>query len=86
MLNQSDYSLVTCEQTQDRTLQCSAPVKTCTFDDQTEVTSCEDVQGELDSFYTYHAFANGVWLIMASSSSPPIGDNFHSINLGVVAH
>ncbi|KAI8402406.1 hypothetical protein FOFC_17720 [Fusarium oxysporum] len=45
--------MVTCEQTRDRRLECSAPAAQCVEDDMTRMVTCSALPGTFTGFYTY---------------------------------
>ncbi|KAH7151052.1 cytochrome P450 [Fusarium sp. MPI-SDFR-AT-0072] len=45
--------MVTCEQTRDRRLECSAPAAQCVEDDMTRMVTCSTLPGTFTGFYTY---------------------------------
>ncbi|KAH7203195.1 cytochrome P450 [Fusarium oxysporum] len=54
--------MVTCEQTRDRRLECSAPAAQCVEDDMTRMVTCSALPGTFTGFYTYSGMSEGITL------------------------
>ncbi|KAH7148077.1 hypothetical protein DER46DRAFT_580511 [Fusarium sp. MPI-SDFR-AT-0072] len=78
MLNDPEYNLVSCEQTRDRKLKCSVPVKECTVGITFE-TTCVTLPGRFNNFYTFSGRNDGIFLAMAGTTNP--GANYQAVEL-----
>ncbi|KAM0226798.1 hypothetical protein ACHAPO_012064 [Fusarium lateritium] len=78
---------LTCEQTRDRKLKCSAPAGECHLDEATDTTYCNAVPGTWDQFDVIHGrIINTPALVMVSSINPPTADDLEAIELQVVPY
>ncbi|PNP73547.1 hypothetical protein FNYG_13141 [Fusarium nygamai] len=75
-------SYVTCEQTRDRTLECSAPAGQCINDPLTGIPICSAVPGTFTAFYTYPGMTTGVGLAMGRKGNSPTTDT-QPVDLGI---
>ncbi|KAK2473230.1 hypothetical protein H9L39_15405 [Fusarium oxysporum f. sp. albedinis] len=76
-------SMVTCEQTRDRRLECSAPAAQCVEDDMTRMVTCSALPGTFTGFYTYSGMSQGITLVMGPESNGPTGTAYQSVDLGI---
>ncbi|KAG5768766.1 hypothetical protein H9Q72_003838 [Fusarium xylarioides] len=74
-------SYVTCEQTRDRRLACSAPAGQCIPDPLTSFPVCSAVPGTFTAFYTFPS-TSGVGLGMGREGNSPTA-NTQSVDLGI---
>ncbi|KAF5238951.1 hypothetical protein FANTH_10123 [Fusarium anthophilum] len=78
---------VTCEQTRDRKLKCSAPAGECYYDEMSDTDNCYTVPGTWDQFDVIHGrIINTPALVMVSSSNPPTANDLERIELGLVPY
>ncbi|KAF4497189.1 hypothetical protein FAGAP_6648 [Fusarium agapanthi] len=78
---------VTCEQTRDRKLKCSAPAGECHLDEMSDTTNCYTVPGTWDQFNVIHGrIINTPALVMVSSSNPPTANDLEAIELGLIPY
>ncbi|RGP71735.1 hypothetical protein FLONG3_7039 [Fusarium longipes] len=78
---------LTCEQTRDRKLKCSAPAGECHLDEMTDSTNCYTVPGTWDKFYRISGrIINTPALVMASSGNPPTDADLEAIELKLVPY
>ncbi|KAF5543144.1 hypothetical protein FMEXI_7160 [Fusarium mexicanum] len=78
---------ITCEQTRDRKLKCSAPAGECHYDEISDTTNCYAVPGTWDQFDVIHGrIINTPALVMVSSSNPPTANDLEHIELGLVPY
>ncbi|KAI6758179.1 hypothetical protein HG531_004004 [Fusarium graminearum] len=78
---------LTCEQTRDRKLKCSAPAGECHLDEVMDTTYCNAVPGTWDQFDVIHGrIINTPALVMVSSINPPTADDLEAIELQVVPY
>ncbi|KAF5650667.1 cytochrome P450 monooxygenase [Fusarium sp. NRRL 25303] len=75
-------AMVTCEQTRDRRLKCSAPAGQCVEDSLTRIPICSALPGTFTGFYTYSGLATGFALVMGRESNGPTADT-QSVDLGI---
>ncbi|RKL11767.1 hypothetical protein BFJ71_g248 [Fusarium oxysporum] len=75
--------MVTCEQTRDRRLECSAPAAQCVEDDMTRMVTCSALPGTVTGFYTYSGMSEGITLVMGPESNGPTGTAYQSVDLGI---
>ncbi|KAF5989471.1 cytochrome P450 monooxygenase [Fusarium bulbicola] len=73
---------VTCEQTHDRRLECSAPAGQCMDDPLTGIPICSAMPGTSTAFYVYSGETTGVRLTMGRDYIAPTTDK-QSIDLGI---
>ncbi|KAG5753173.1 hypothetical protein H9Q70_004228 [Fusarium xylarioides] len=74
-------SYVTCEQTRDRRLACSAPAGQCIPDPLTSFPVCSAVPGTFTAFYTFPS-TSGVGIGMGREGNSPTA-NTQSVDLGI---
>ncbi|KAI1015290.1 hypothetical protein LB504_011120 [Fusarium proliferatum] len=67
-------AMVTCEQTRDRRLKCSAPAGQCVEDSLTRIPICSALPGTFTGFYTYSGLATGFALVMGREGNGPTAD------------
>ncbi|CVL12104.1 hypothetical protein FPRO06_04762 [Fusarium proliferatum] len=78
---------ITCEQTRDRKLKCSAPAGECHLDESSDTTNCWTVSGTWDMFYVIHGrIINTPALVMASSSDLSTPNDMEAIELQLVPY
>ncbi|KAF5584716.1 uncharacterized protein FSUBG_12679 [Fusarium subglutinans] len=78
---------ITCEQTRDRKLKCSAPAGECYYDEMSDTDYCYGVPGTWDQFDVIHGrIINTPALVMISSSNPPTANDLEHIELGLVPY
>ncbi|QGI78423.1 hypothetical protein CEK25_005152 [Fusarium fujikuroi] len=78
---------LTCEQTRDRKLKCSAPAGECHLDESSDTTNCWTVPGTWDEFYVIHGrIINTPALVMASSSDLSTPSDMEAIELQLVPY
>ncbi|KAG5744025.1 hypothetical protein H9Q70_013274 [Fusarium xylarioides] len=78
---------LTCEQTRDRKLRCSAPAGECHLDEMSDTTNCYTVPGTWDKFYVIHGrIINTPALVMESSSNPSTPSDMEAIELQLVPY
>lgn len=78
---------ITCEQTRDRKLKCSAPAGECHLDESSDTTNCWTVSGTWDKFYVIHGrIINTPALVMASSSDLSTPSDMEAIELQLVPY
>ncbi|KAI1062248.1 hypothetical protein LB506_006428 [Fusarium annulatum] len=78
---------ITCEQTRDRKLKCSAPAGECHLDESSDTTNCWTVSGTWDKFYVIHGrIINTPALVMASSSDLSTPNDMEAIELQLVPY
>ncbi|QGI92140.1 hypothetical protein CEK26_005209 [Fusarium fujikuroi] len=78
---------ITCEQTRDRKLKCSAPAGECHLDESSDTTNCWAVSGTWDKFYVIHGrIINTPALVMASSSDLSTPNDMEAIELQLVPY
>ncbi|EMT71918.1 Pisatin demethylase [Fusarium odoratissimum] len=75
--------MVTCEQTHDRRLECSAPAAQCVEDDMTRMVTCSALPGTFTGFYTNSGMSQGITLVMGPESNGPTGTAYQSVDLGI---
>ncbi|EWG55344.1 hypothetical protein FVEG_13356 [Fusarium verticillioides 7600] len=75
-------SYVTCEQTRDHRLECSAPAGQCIDDPLTSFPICSAVPGTLTAFYTHPGMTTGTGLTMGREGNSPTTDT-QSVDLGI---
>ncbi|KAF5684572.1 cytochrome P450 monooxygenase [Fusarium circinatum] len=73
---------VTCEQTRDQRLECSAPAGQCMLDPLTGITICSAMLGTFTGFYAYSGGTTGVTLAMGREDIAPTTDT-QSVDLGI---
>ncbi|KAF4956710.1 hypothetical protein FSARC_11478 [Fusarium sarcochroum] len=83
-LKAPEREALTCAQTHDREIQCSAPAKSCTTDMFTLDTTCTVLRGTFSGFYTFSGRNDGIWLTLGSVDNPPAGSNFQAVQLVAV--
>ncbi|EKJ70064.1 hypothetical protein FPSE_09757 [Fusarium pseudograminearum CS3096] len=78
---------LTCEQTRDRKLKCSAPAGECHLDEMSDTTNCFTVPGTWDQFDVIHGrIINTPALVMVSSINPPTANDLEAIELQVIPY
>ncbi|KLP05446.1 uncharacterized protein FFB20_11677 [Fusarium fujikuroi] len=78
---------ITCEQTRDRKLKCTAPAGECHLDESSDTTNCWTVSGTWDKFYVIHGrIINTPALVMASSSDLSTPNDMEAIELQLVPY
>ncbi|KAI1034519.1 hypothetical protein LB504_004433 [Fusarium proliferatum] len=78
---------ITCEQTRDRKLKCSAPAGECHLDEMSDTTNCWTVSGTWDKFYVIHGrIINTPALVMASSSDLSTPNDMEAIELQLIPY
>ncbi|KAF4439229.1 hypothetical protein FACUT_4306 [Fusarium acutatum] len=78
---------VTCEQTRDRKLKCSAPAGECHLDEMTDTTNCYTVPGTWDRFFVIHGrIINTPALVMVSSSTVSTPNDMEAIELQLIPY
>ncbi|KAF5711392.1 hypothetical protein FGLOB1_5019 [Fusarium globosum] len=78
---------LTCEQTRDRKLKCSAPAGECHLDEMSDTTNCWTVSGTWDKFFVIHGrIINTPALVMASSSDLSTPNDMEAIELQLVPY
>ncbi|KAF5981871.1 cytochrome P450 monooxygenase [Fusarium coicis] len=74
-------SYVTCEQTRDRRLACSAPAGQCIPDPLTNLPICSAVPGTFTAFYTFPSTSDVILAMGREGNSPTA--NTQSVDLGI---
>lgn len=78
---------LTCEQTRDRKLKCSAPAGECHMDEMSGDSVCYSIPGTWDKFYMIpDRLVNSPALVMASDSNPPTIGGLEAIELQLFPH
>ncbi|KAF5709530.1 hypothetical protein FMUND_10019 [Fusarium mundagurra] len=78
---------VTCEQTRDRKLKCSAPAGECHLDEMSDTDICYTISGTWDKFYVIHGrIIHTPALVMESSSNPSTPSDMEVIELQLVPY
>ncbi|KAF5551100.1 hypothetical protein FNAPI_7499 [Fusarium napiforme] len=78
---------VTCEQTRDRKLKCSAPAGECHLDEMSDTTYCNTVPGTWDKFNVITGrIINTPALVMVSSSDPSTPSDMKAVELQLVPY
>ncbi|RBA14245.1 hypothetical protein FPRO05_03037 [Fusarium proliferatum] len=67
-------AMVTCEQTRDRRLKCSAPAGQCVEDPLTRIPICSALPGTFTGFYAYSGLTTGIALVMGREGNGPTAD------------
>ncbi|KAI1037637.1 hypothetical protein LB503_009641 [Fusarium chuoi] len=75
-------AMVTCQQTRDRGLKCSAPAGQCVEDSLTRIPICSALPGTFTGFYAYSGLATGFALVMGREGNGPAADT-QSIGLEI---
>jgi hypothetical protein len=77
-------SYVTCEQTRDRRLACSAPAGQCIADPLTSFPICSAAPGTFTAFYTFHSTSTGVGLAMGREGNSPTANSLLTLGLNLL--
>ncbi|KAF5011643.1 hypothetical protein FDECE_2266 [Fusarium decemcellulare] len=82
-LSSNENGFLTCDQTADRKLKCSAPAGSCVF---YPYPSCTRNGDTFTEFYTFSGRSDGIFLAMASTSNPPTANTYQALELDITAH
>ncbi|KAG4255429.1 hypothetical protein FPRO04_03961 [Fusarium proliferatum] len=78
---------LTCEQTRNRKLKCSAPAGECHLDEMSDTTNCWTISGTWDKFFVIHGrIIYTPALVMASSSDLSTPNDMEAIELQLVPY
>ncbi|KAF4468633.1 pisatin demethylase [Fusarium albosuccineum] len=82
-LSYTNNGFLTCDQTANRKLECSAPAGSCV---DYPYPSCPRTGDTFTEFYTSSGRPDGIFLAMASTSNPPTANTYQALELEVTAH
>ncbi|KAF0644320.1 hypothetical protein FPSE5266_09789 [Fusarium pseudograminearum] len=83
-LGNERWSLLTCEKTDERGLECSVPAATCGFNMNTGQVVCNDLEGVFTQFYLVgNGSQNGFTLALGSKEHPPSSDYYTAVEIEV---
>ncbi|QPC77910.1 hypothetical protein HYE68_008662 [Fusarium pseudograminearum] len=85
-LGNGRWSLLICEKTDERGLECSVPAATCGFDMNTGQVVCGDMEGDFTQFYLVgNGSQNGFTLALGSREHPPSSDYYTAVEIEVTS-
>ncbi|RGP70150.1 pisatin demethylase [Fusarium sporotrichioides] len=83
-LGNGRWSLLTCEQMDGRSLECSVPAASCGFNMNTGQVECNSLEGDFTQFYLVgNGNQNGYTLALGSKDHPPSGDYYTAVEVEV---
>ncbi|GKU07177.1 pisatin demethylase [Fusarium langsethiae] len=83
-LGNGRWSLLTCEQMDDRSLECSVPAASCGFNMNTGQVECNSLEGDFTQFYLVgNGNQNGFTLALGSKDHPASGDYYTAVEVEV---